>query len=39
MDEMIKALAALPVQDIEIEHPTLEEVFLAHYKPANGEVH
>jgi len=39
MDEFIKALAALPVQDIDIEHPTLEEVFLAHYKPANGEVH
>ena len=32
MDKLIKALAAFPVADLEIEHPSLEEVFLAYYE-------
>jgi ABC-2 type transport system ATP-binding protein len=32
MDNLIKALAALPVSDLDIEHPSLEEVFLAYYQ-------
>ncbi len=32
MDQLIKALAALPVNDFETERPSLEEVFLAYYE-------
>jgi ABC-2 type transport system ATP-binding protein len=32
MDALIKTLAGFPVRDIEIEHPSLEEIFLAYYK-------
>lgn len=38
IDALIKALAALPVVDLETEHPSLEEVFLAYYKDARKEV-
>ena len=31
MDGLIKTLAGFPVFDLETEHPSLEEVFLAHY--------
>ncbi|MFN2182592.1 MAG: ATP-binding cassette domain-containing protein [Anaerolineae bacterium] len=31
LDGLIKALAAFPVSDIEIERPSLEEIFLAYY--------
>ncbi|HSJ55079.1 MAG TPA: ABC transporter ATP-binding protein [Anaerolineae bacterium] len=32
VDGLIKALAAFPVSDLQTEHPSLEEIFLAHYK-------
>jgi ABC-2 type transport system ATP-binding protein len=32
MDDLIKALASFPVSDFETERPSLEEIFLAHYK-------
>ncbi|OGO21232.1 MAG: hypothetical protein A2Z14_03300 [Chloroflexi bacterium RBG_16_48_8] len=32
MDRLIKALAAFPVADLEIDHPSLEEIFLAYYE-------
>jgi ABC-2 type transport system ATP-binding protein len=32
MDRLIKALAAYPVADLEIHHPSLEEIFLAYYE-------
>jgi ABC-2 type transport system ATP-binding protein len=32
MDNLIKALAAFPVADLEIDHPSLEEIFLAYYE-------
>jgi ABC-2 type transport system ATP-binding protein len=32
MDGLIRALAALPVRDLETENPSLEEVFLAFYQ-------
>lgn len=32
MDRLIKALAAYPVADLEIDHPSLEEIFLAYYE-------
>jgi len=32
LDGLIKALAAYPVGDIEIERPSLEEIFLAYYE-------
>lgn len=31
MGGLIRALAGLPVQDLETEHPSLEEIFLAYY--------
>jgi len=31
MDPLIKALAALPVADLDIERPSLEEIFLSYY--------
>jgi ABC-2 type transport system ATP-binding protein len=37
IDALIKALAALPVVDLETEHPSLEEVFLAYYEDAGKE--
>jgi ABC-2 type transport system ATP-binding protein len=37
MDGLIKALAAFPVSDFEIERPSLEEVFLAYYRGEEGE--
>jgi ABC-2 type transport system ATP-binding protein len=36
MDGLIKALAAFPVGDFEIERPSLEEVFLAYYEAGAG---
>jgi ABC-2 type transport system ATP-binding protein len=41
MDGLIKALAAFPVSDFEIERPSLEEVFLAYYRGVEeeGEAH
>jgi ABC-2 type transport system ATP-binding protein len=39
MDKLIKALAAYPVADLEIQHQSLEEVFLAYYETkVRGEV-
>jgi ABC-2 type transport system ATP-binding protein len=32
LDGLIKALAALPVSDLEMERPSLEEIFLAYYE-------
>ncbi len=32
LEALLKALAAYPVQDLESEHPSLEEVFLAYYR-------
>jgi ABC-2 type transport system ATP-binding protein len=32
MENLLKALARLPVYDLDVEHPSLEEVFLAYYK-------
>jgi len=32
MDALVKALAAYPLQDLETERPSLEEVFLAYYR-------
>jgi ABC-2 type transport system ATP-binding protein len=37
IDALIQALAALPVVDLETEHPSLEEVFLAYYEDAGKE--
>jgi ABC-2 type transport system ATP-binding protein len=34
LDPVVKALARHPVCDLEITHPTLEELFLRHYRPA-----
>jgi ABC-2 type transport system ATP-binding protein len=38
MDNLVKALAGYPVRDLETEHPSLEEVFLAYYEADNKEV-
>jgi ABC-2 type transport system ATP-binding protein len=38
MDGLIKALAAFPVSDFEIERPSLEEIFLAYYEAGDKEV-
>ncbi|MBN1136573.1 MAG: ABC transporter ATP-binding protein [Anaerolineae bacterium] len=38
IDGLIKALASFPVSDMEIDHPSLEEVFLAYYEAGQGEV-
>jgi ABC-2 type transport system ATP-binding protein len=32
MDALVKALADFPVRDLETEHPSLEEIFLAYYQ-------
>jgi ABC-2 type transport system ATP-binding protein len=37
MDALIKALAALPVSDLETERPSLEEIFLTFYQPDRKE--
>jgi ABC-2 type transport system ATP-binding protein len=37
IDGLIKALAHFPVSDLETEHPSLEEVFLAYYAAGNEE--
>jgi len=37
MDGLIKALASLPVSDLETERPSLEDVFLAYYEGGGGE--
>jgi ABC-2 type transport system ATP-binding protein len=36
IDNLIKALAAFPVSDFEIERSSLEEVFLAYYEAGDG---
>ncbi len=36
-DRLIKALAAFPVSDLQSEHLSLEEIFLAYYKNDQGE--
>jgi ABC-2 type transport system ATP-binding protein len=36
MDGLIKALAAFPVSDFEVERPSLEEIFLTYYKGQEG---
>lgn len=38
VDALIKALAAFPVSDLQTEHPSLEEIFLAYYKAGEKEV-
>jgi ABC-2 type transport system ATP-binding protein len=38
VDALIKALAAFPVVDLQTEHPSLEEIFLAYYKSDETEV-
>jgi beta-exotoxin I transport system ATP-binding protein len=38
MDPLIKALAGFPVSDIDIERPSLEEIFLAYYETGQKEV-
>jgi ABC-2 type transport system ATP-binding protein len=35
LDAVVKALARHPVKDLEIAHPTLEEVFLTYYQEAS----
>jgi ABC-2 type transport system ATP-binding protein len=37
MDALIKALAAYPLQDLETERPSLEEVFLAYYREQDSQ--
>jgi ABC-2 type transport system ATP-binding protein len=37
MDRLIKALANFPVVDLEVEHPSLEEVFLSYYATGDKE--
>jgi ABC-2 type transport system ATP-binding protein len=37
MDDLVKALAAFPISDLEIERPSLEEVFLAYYESHEGQ--
>jgi ABC-2 type transport system ATP-binding protein len=32
MDGLVRALAAYPLQDLETERPSLEEIFLAYYR-------
>lgn len=38
MDALIRALAELPVQDLETERPSLEDIFLAYYEEGEEEV-
>ena len=37
VDGLIKALAAFPVIDLDIERPSLEEIFLAYYEAGKKE--
>jgi ABC-2 type transport system ATP-binding protein len=37
MDNVVKALAAFPVKDFELERPSLEEIFLAYYEAGDKE--
>ena len=37
LDPLVKALAAFPVSDVEIERPSLEEIFLAYYEAEQAE--
>jgi len=37
MEALIRALATLPVRDLETERPTLEEIFMAYYETAPKE--
>jgi len=37
MENLLKALAALPVIDLETERPSLEEIFLAYYEDEEQE--
>jgi ABC-2 type transport system ATP-binding protein len=37
MDGLIKALGAFPVSDVEMERPSLEEIFLAYYEAGGKE--
>jgi len=37
IDGLIKALAVFPVSDLEMERPSLEEIFLAYYEADKGE--
>ena len=37
IDGLIKALAGFPVSDLETDHPSLEEVFLAYYEAGQKE--
>jgi ABC-2 type transport system ATP-binding protein len=36
MDELVKALGAFPVSDLETHRPSLEEVFLSYYTGSGG---
>jgi beta-exotoxin I transport system ATP-binding protein len=38
IDGLIKALSGFPVSDLETDHPSLEEVFLAYYEAGQKEV-
>jgi len=38
IDGLLKALAGFPVSDLETDHPSLEEVFLAYYEAGQKEV-
>ncbi len=37
MDPLIKALAAYPIRDLDVEKPSLEEIFLAYYQNDGSE--
>jgi len=37
MDELIKAIAAFPVRDLEVERPSLEDAFVAYYGARESE--
>jgi ABC-2 type transport system ATP-binding protein len=39
LDSLVKALAAYPVSDFDLERQTLEEAFLSYYKGGEKEVH
>jgi ABC-2 type transport system ATP-binding protein len=37
LNALVKALAAYPVSDLDVERPSLEEIFLAYYAASNME--
>jgi ABC-2 type transport system ATP-binding protein len=37
IDNLIKALSNFPVHDLDIERPSLEEIFLTYYEAASEE--